>query len=164
MSPRLVFLLLVDGVVTASILGWLLFWWQSGESTAPTSKTLVAYQVDSPERLAVEFAQAFKAQDVEALNRLFCWDGVDAATRAVVEESVGKDLQYELMSVDAEPLEPGELLEYELQGTLYRPNLPVSGRLKVCYRAGGAEDTSWTAYLIGVHADRYWISLAAPVK
>ena len=53
-----------------------------GETDGPavdieTEVTPVAAKIDSPERLAAEYEKAFKAQDADAVKKLYCWDGVE---------------------------------------------------------------------------------------
>lgn len=116
---------------------------------------------DSPQKLATEFENGFRAGDLQALKNLVWWVGADEFIRGSVEGSLKDDLQHEFLDVQVEPSAPAEVLEFQRDGKTYRPNLPVEGKLKVNYRIKGLSDPASSTYLIGKHGEQYYIGVAA---
>ena len=162
MQSKLPMIIAIDVVVTIGVLGAAFAWWQCDSSATQDSYGIVQSGHESPSQFASEFADAFRAKDTERLKSYFCWEGVDAWTRETVEECIAEDLQNELVDVTVIPTDPEQILEYELKGTRFVPNLEVVGQLKVTYQRDGNPEPMFTSYLLGQKDSRYLISLAAP--
>mgnify|MGYP003340095461 FL=1 len=80
-------------------------------------------------RLAAEMRRAFDARDVAAMERLYDWSEVDAATRARVRLVILQE--FELPVAEVQPLRSAPPDLSALAG--YRPNLPLVGVIRVIH-------------------------------
>ncbi len=92
--------------------------------------------------LAAELRLAYETHDAAAMERLFCWDGVDATTRARIRLVILQEYELPVASVGVRPLsrldrQPGPGL---------RPNLPPDATIEVAY---DTSDRLSAAYLAG---------------
>jgi hypothetical protein len=163
MRSKLPMILAIDAVVTIGILGTVYAYWKCNSCT-PHESAVVPVTYQEPVKLTQEFAEAFRAKDVERLKALFCWDRVDAWTAGIVEQSLAEDLEHTLVDVSAIPYNVDEKLEFEVNGTRYVPNLEVTGRLKVAYQRQGEPEATWSSYLVGNRAGIPMIALSAPAQ
>lgn len=92
--------------------------------------------------LAEELRDAFARRDAAAIERLFCWDGVDAATRARLRLVIQQEHELPVASVVVRPLPA-----YDRQpGPGLRPNLAPDAVIEVTFATA---DRLSAAYLVG---------------
>lgn len=130
-------------------------------TASPTASPTDA-PTDARDELVQAFEQAFRQRDLEKLKNLVWWEGADEFIRSSVEGSLEDDLRHQLLDVQLDPPTVGEVLEFTHQGLVYKPNLPVAGRLRVSYQMEGMTDPASSSYLVGQHEGRYFIAVAAP--
>ena len=92
--------------------------------------------------LVAELRQAYAAQDVAAIEGLFCWEGVDAATRARLRLVIRQEHELPIAQATVRPLRPLDLQP----GSTLRPILQPDAVLEVTY---ATTDRLSAAYLIG---------------
>ena len=92
--------------------------------------------------LADDLRRAFAAQDARAIEALFCWDGVDAATRARLRLVIQQEHELPIASIVVRPLGPFD----RQPGAGLRPNLEPDAVLEVTF---ATTDRLSAAYLIG---------------
>ena len=101
-----------------------------------------AWQAHTLQVLADDLGDAFARRDAAAIEGLFCWEGVDAATRTrlrlVIQQEhvlpIGSIVVRPLLSLDREP------------GPGLRPNLPPAGIIEVTFATA---DRLTAGYLAG---------------
>lgn len=164
MRSKLPMIIAIDAVVTIGILGTVYAYWKCNSCAPHESAKIVPATYVDPEEFSQEFAAAFRAKDLVRLKELICWDRVDAWTIGIVEQSLANDLEHALIYVSMIPCDKGEILEFEVNGTRYVPNLEVTGRLKVAYQRHGEPEAAWTSYLVGNRAGATMIALSAPAQ
>ncbi len=117
--------------------------------------------------LSKAFRAAHEAADIDALSRLVCWEGVDQRTRESVRRHASDDFGTRIERFEFQPVSDSDVLEYELGGVLYRPNLEPIGWLVVHFAVGppsGAVQVTNSKYLVGRKADTLRITTAAPAS
>lgn len=160
-SRALILFILVDALVVLSIVGWVATR-GAGESAqrkreAPAERRVV--MADSPEDLAAAvFEAALSSERVRALTDLASRRNLsDAQLSEFIESLVATLGDAPVLDVSVVELEPDTLLEYELEGVRYAPNLTPLGRLRL-HQA----DLTHTTVLFGRDDDGYRIAFAAP--
>jgi hypothetical protein len=92
--------------------------------------------------LATELREAFGRRDAAAIENLFCWEGVDAATRSRLRLVIQQEHELPVASVVVRPL-----LAFDRQpGPGLRPNLPPDAVIEVTFATA---DRLSAAYLAG---------------
>lgn len=92
--------------------------------------------------LATELREAFARRDAAAIESLFCWEGVDAATRSRLRLVIQQEHELPVASVVVRPL-----LAFDRQsGPGLRPNLPPDAVIEVTFATA---DRLSAAYLAG---------------
>jgi len=162
-SRALILFILVDALIVLSIVGWVATR-GAGESAQRKREPAVERRVvmaESPDDLAAAvFDAALSSDRVKALSELASRrDLSDAQLSEFVETLVATLGDAPLLDVSVVELEPDALLEYELEGVRYAPNLPPLGRIRL-HQA----DLTHTTVLFGRDDDGYRIAFAAPVN
>ena len=80
-------------------------------------------------RLAAEMRRAFAARDVDAMERLYDWTDVDAATRARVRLVILQEFELPVAEIAPVRTPPPDLSAL----TDFRPNLPPVGVIRVIH-------------------------------
>jgi hypothetical protein len=92
--------------------------------------------------LATELREAFGRRDAAAIENLFCWEGVDAATRSRLRLVIQQEYELPVASVVVRPL-----LAFDRQpGPGLRPNLTPDAVIEVTF---ATTDRLSAAYLVG---------------
>jgi hypothetical protein len=92
--------------------------------------------------LATELREAFVRRDAAAIENLFCWEGVDAATRSRLRLVIQQEHELPVASVVVRPL-----LAFDRQpGPGLRPNLTPDAVIEVTF---ATTDRLSAAYLVG---------------
>ena len=92
--------------------------------------------------LATELREAFARRDAAAIENLFCWEGVDAATRSRLRLVIQQEHELPVASVVVRPL-----LAFDRQsGPGLRPNLTPDAVIEVTF---ATTDRLSAAYLVG---------------
>jgi hypothetical protein len=92
--------------------------------------------------LATELREAFARRDAAAIENLFCWEGVDAATRSRLRLVIQQEHELPVASVVVRPL-----LAFDRQpGPGLRPNLTPAAVIEVTF---ATTDRLSAAYLVG---------------
>jgi hypothetical protein len=127
--------------------------------------TSVASNADPGKELVAAFRRASEQKDLEAMLKLYCWDGVDAEMRETVRGNVEGELRQpvtELEIVPADPAQHGPRVE---GGIRWRPSLPVVAVLKAKY-AKAPPGSGWNVeaadYTLGLKEGHY--RMTVPVK
>ena len=107
--------------------------------------------------LAEDLRQAYESHDAVAMEQLFCWDGVDAATRGRIRFVI---LQEHELPVDSVTVRP--LTAFDRQpGPGLRPNLPPAGTIEVTF---ATTDRLSAAYLAGRDGFRHKLIIMLPAN
>jgi hypothetical protein len=107
--------------------------------------------------LAADLRLAYETHDAAAMERLFCWDGVDAATRARIRLVILQEYELPVASVVVRPL---SLLDRQ-PGPGLRPNLPPAATIEVAY---DTSDRLSAAYLAGRDGFRHRLIVMLPAN
>ena len=100
------------------------------------------WQTRSAGVLASELRDAFALRDAAAIEELFCWEGVDAATRSRLRLVIQQEHELPIASVVVRPLSAFE----RQSGPGLRPNLPPDAVIEVTFATA---DRLSAAYLAG---------------
>ena len=92
--------------------------------------------------LAAELREAFARRDAAAIEQLFCWEGVDAATRSRLRLVIQQEHELPVASVVVRPLLPFD----RQPGPGLRPNLTPDAVIEVTFATA---DRLSAAYLVG---------------
>jgi hypothetical protein len=92
--------------------------------------------------LAEELRDAFARRDAAAIENLFCWEGVDAATRSRLRLVIQQEHELPIASVVVRPLLPFD----HQSGPGLRPNLTPDAVIEVTF---ATTDRLSAAYLVG---------------
>ena len=96
--------------------------------------------------------------------RSWRWDGTTVDEREPVRKSIERDFANDVLDVRIEPMKAGQILQYELKGVTYRPNLEPLGNLVVEFeRTGDRVQATSTSYLFGKKDGTFMIATAAAV-
>jgi hypothetical protein len=107
--------------------------------------------------LADDLRQAYETHDVVAMEQLFCWDGVDAATRGRIRFVILQEHDLPVESVTVRPL-----TAFDRQpGPGLRPNLTPSGTIEVTF---ATTDRLSAAYLAGRDGFRHKLIIMLPAN
>ncbi len=126
---------------------------------------IAAYDgASSKEDLANLYQRYFVAKNQGKLSTLVYWPGVMQREREAFSRSLRYDLQYRLRRTEFVELDKSQSLEYTLDGTVFRPTLHAIARLVATYEGQGTVKNFSTTYLVGMKDNRYYITLASPVR
>jgi hypothetical protein len=92
--------------------------------------------------LAAELRDAFARRDAAAIENLFCWEGVDAATRSRLRLVIQQEHELPVATVVVRPLLPFD----RQPGPGLRPNLTPDAVIEVTF---ATTDRLSAAYLVG---------------
>lgn len=107
--------------------------------------------------LADELRAAYEAHDAAAMESLFCWDGVDAATRARIRFVILQEHELPVASVVVRPL-----TAFDRQFAPHlRPNLAPAGTIQVTFATA---DGLTAAYLAGRDGLRHRLIVMLPAN
>lgn len=137
----------------------------------PTTQTTPRVAADSAPRSAQQLAERYRRaharQDVEAIKRLFYWDGSTARTRMAVESYITQDVSHAIRGVDVIPLDSADVTHYVQDGVTYRMTVPPVAKLRVDFLPRTAHGVRYnqeqSIYFIGVREGYYWLVTAVPV-
>ena len=118
----------------------------------------------SKEGLAKLYRRSFESRNVQKLQLLVYWPGVAQRDRDAFMRSVQQDLKFKLKNVEFASVGDTTVLEYTLDGTVYRPTLTPVARLVARYEDTSETKNVSTSYLVGVKDQRYYITLASRVS
>ena len=107
--------------------------------------------------LADDLRQAYESHDAVAMEQLFCWDGVDAATRGRIRFVILQEHELPVASVTARPLDAFE----RRTGPGLRPNLAPDGAIEVTFATA---DRLSAAYLAGRDGFRHKLVVMLPAN
>lgn len=107
--------------------------------------------------LADELRQAYESHDAMAMEQLFCWDGVDAATRARIRFVILQEYELPIASVGVRPLSPLD----RQPGPGLRPNLAPAATIEVAY---ATTDRLSAAFLAGRDGFRHKLIVMLPAN
>ena len=107
--------------------------------------------------LAADLRLAYETHDAAAMERLFCWDGVDATTRARIRLVILQEYELPVASVVVRPL-----TAFDRQtGPGLRPNLTPDGTIEVTF---ATSDRLSAAYLAGRDGFRHRLIVLLPAN
>jgi len=107
--------------------------------------------------LADDLRQAYETHDAIAMEQLFCWDGVDAATRGRIRFVILQEYELPVASVTVRPL-----TAFDRQpGPGLRPNLTPAGTIEVTF---ATTDRLSAAYLAGRDGFRHRLIVMLPAN
>lgn len=107
--------------------------------------------------LAEELRDAFARRDAAAIENLFCWEGVDAATRSRLRLVIQQEHELPVASVVVRPLLPFD----RQPGPGLRPNLTPDAVIEVTFATA---DRLSAAYLVGRDGFRHRLVVMLPAK
>ena len=107
--------------------------------------------------LADDLRQAYASQDAVAMERLFCWDGVDAATRGRIRFVILQEHELPVATVTVRPLNAFD----RQAGPGLRPNLSPAGTIEVTF---ATTDRLSAAYLAGRDGFRHKLIVMLPAN
>ena len=107
--------------------------------------------------LAADLRAAYEKHDSAAMEQLFCWDGVDAATRARIRFVILQEHDLPVASVTVRPL-----TAFDRQpGPGLRPNLAPAATIEVAY---ATTDRLSAAFLAGRDGFRHKLIVMLPAN
>ena len=102
--------------------------------------------------------------DVEAAMDLVHWVGVDENVKKSIRTGFERNFKRIIKEIEFVNISKDDILEYEVRGITYRPNLDVIKRMEVHYTPTDNKfDVKSSSYLIGIYEGKYKITTAAPV-
>lgn len=107
--------------------------------------------------LADDLRRAYETHDADAMERLFCWDGVDAATRGRIRFVILQEHELPVASVTTRPL---GVFDRQV-GPGLRPNLAPTGVVEVVF---ATSDRLSAAYLAGRDGFRHKLVVMLPAN
>ena len=107
--------------------------------------------------LAEELRDAFARRDAAAIENLFCWEGVDAATRSRLRLVIQQEHELPVASVVVRPLLPFD----RQPGPGLRPNLTPDAVIEVTFATA---DRLSAAYLVGRDGFRHRLVVMLPAN
>lgn len=107
--------------------------------------------------LADDLRKAYETHDAVAMERLFCWDGVDDATRGRIRFVILQEHELPVASVTARPLNAFD----RQAGPGLRPNLTPTGTIEVIF---ATTDRLSAAYLAGRDGFRHKLIVMLPAN
>jgi len=133
-------------------------------SCANTQSAQAANAQPSESELIDGYREAHARRDLQAMLKLFCWDGVTPEVKKVTENGVKEMFEDKILSIKMTTEHPkGRMNRYIKNGVSYGLNLPVLRELVVetPFLPKAAPVSSY--YPVGVKDGHYVISLMAPV-
>ena len=110
---------------------------------------------------AEKFYSAHKRKDLSALRELFCWDGVTPPFEERIMEDLEVKLSIPIRTVDYEPLEQGDEINFTFQDRTYKGNLEGKIRFLVTYELPEKLHESFT---LGIKEGQYKIVNPRPAE
>lgn len=115
------------------------------------------WQTRSAGVLATELRDAFARRDVAAIEELFCWEGVDAATRSRLRLVIQQEHELPIASVVVRPLSAFD----RRSGSGLRPNLPPDAVIEVTFATADRLSAAYLAGRDGLFRHRLVVMLPA---
>lgn len=115
------------------------------------------WQTRSAGVLASELRDAFARRDAAAIEELFCWEGVDAATRSRLRLIIQQEHELPIASVVVRPLSAFE----RQSGPGLRPNLPPDAVIEVTFATADRLSAAYLAGRAGFFRHRLVVMLPA---
>lgn len=109
----------------------------------------------SLDTLARDLQQAYDTRDIIAMERLFCWDGVDDKTRGRIRLAILQEFELPVESVVIRPL----LSTDGRDGPGLRPNLTPAATVVVTYATPDRLTSAWLAGRQGLSGHRLIVML-----
>jgi hypothetical protein len=107
--------------------------------------------------LADDLRRAYETHDAVAMEQLFCWDGVDAATRGRIRFVILQEYELPVATVTVRPL-----TAFDRQpGPGLRPNLTPAGSVEVVF---ATTDRLSASYLAGRDGFRHKLIVMLPAN
>ena len=133
-------------------------------SCATTNVGQVINAHPSESELIDTYRRAHDTRDLQAMLKLFCWDGVTPEIRKVMETRIKEMFEETLLSIRTTTEHPkGRMNRYIKNGVSYGLNLPVVSELVVETPSLPKAAPEKSYYPVGIKNGRYLISLMAPV-
>lgn len=130
---------------------------------ADLKSALPADMRPSESELVEAFRQAHDRRDMDAMLRLFCWDGVSQETRQITLDFLKQGFDEKIVSLKVTTERPKEALDTFVKGGVtYRYNLPVIAWLVEENPPLTRGSFSGNYYPIGVQGGRYLIAQMSP--
>lgn len=107
--------------------------------------------------LAADLRDAFARRDAAAIENLFCWEGVDAATRSRLRLVIQQEHELPVASVVVRPLNAFE----RQPGPGLRPNLPPDAVIEVTFATADRLSAAYLAGRDGLFRHRLVVMLPA---
>jgi hypothetical protein len=131
--------------------------------------SVLAASTNEEARLVAEARAAFKKHDVNRLMALYCWDGVQDATKAATREANLEAVKRTVIDVTLTDPDPKwTVREWKRGDVTYVANLPLTKNLNVKFKPlkGSAPDVEYQLYPynVGEKDGKLYLLSAAPVK
>ncbi len=121
---------------------------------------------DPQAALMAAYRAAHARKDVEAIFKLYCFDGASADVRVVTRENIEHELRYPVAAARLAPLPPGHSGVIHEGDVRLRPSLPEISQLTVDYdtsrKAPGEFAVSQAVLSIGMKGGRCYFTV--PVR
>ncbi len=129
-----------------------------------TQSTQAADAQPSQSELIGGYRQAHDRRDLQAMLKLFCWDGVTPELRQITEDGVKEMFDEKILSIKITDEHPkGRTNQYIRNGVTYGLNLPVVKELVLQTPSSSPNDTPMSSYYpVGIKDGHYVIALMAP--
>lgn len=124
----------------------------------PPAATVASTEPEFLER----FHDAFVSKDINAILEFWCWDRVSEESRASVQQSVQKHLEYKVKVVRRTELVAGRTLEWDRNAVKYRPNLEPLWNVMVEFDPPAGRTKLYFSLWVGKKDGRYYIAVPAP--
>lgn len=115
--------------------------------------------------LESDFAERYRlahdSGEVGQMMDLFWWDGVDDVSRFFIQQALMQEIEYPILSIRFESLEPGDGFDYESEDTRFQPNLPPYARFVIEF---DIEERLTSSFILGKHENRLYFVNAAPLE
>ena len=105
--------------------------------------------------LAADLQKAYDTRDITAMERLFCWEGVDERTRGRIRLAILQEFELPVESVVIGPLLPTDGHD----GPGLRPNLKPVATVTVTYATPDHLSSAWLAGRQGLSGHRLIVML-----
>jgi hypothetical protein len=130
-----------------------------------TQSTQAAETQPSQSELIDGYRQAHDRRDLQAMLKLFCWDGVTPELRQMTEDGVKGMFEEKILRIKIADEHPkGRMNQYIRNGVTYGLNLPVVKELVLQTASSSPNVTPGSSYYpVGIKDGHYVIAVMAPV-
>jgi len=143
-----------------SMMAMTVFLW----SSATTKSEQATNAQPSQSELIDGYRQAHDRRDLQAMLKLFCWDGVTPELKKVTEDWAKEMFEEKVLSIKMTTEDPkGRMNRYIKNGVSYGLNLPVMAELVVETPSLPKAAPEKSYYAVGIKDGHYLIALMAPV-